>query len=98
MEDSGHTRFVLMHALRLQCWVHTKVCRFFTGANCCKVYFCENWRYEFGFCPANLAREYEFARQLKLQIRCTYPNDLNRFGFSLKSWLKYANQDRCLDK
>jgi hypothetical protein len=26
--------FLLMHALRLQCWVHTKVCTFFTGAKC----------------------------------------------------------------
>ena len=30
MEDSGNSRFVLIHALRLHCWVHTKECRFFT--------------------------------------------------------------------
>ena len=30
MEDSGNSRFVLMHAVRLHCWVHTKECRFFT--------------------------------------------------------------------
>ena len=30
VEDSGNSRFVLIHALRLHCWVHTKECRFFT--------------------------------------------------------------------
>jgi len=30
VEDSGNSRFVLMHAVRLHCWVHTKECRFFT--------------------------------------------------------------------
>jgi len=31
----GNTSFVVMHALQLHCWVHTKVCTFFTVFDLC---------------------------------------------------------------